>query len=393
MDLNINESDIGFRDEVRAFLASCWPKADKQRNRSQKDIALFRQRAIEAGYLYRSIPRRYGGSEQAYNIIRAEIIREEFGRVRAPMEVSGNGTSMLVPTLLDCGTEWQREQFIRPTISGEYVWAQGYSEPGAGSDLAALKTSAVLTGDQWVINGHKIWTTDVLKAQFMFALVRTEPDAPKHKGISYLLIDLRQPGVTVRPLKQLHGGEEFGEVFLENVKTPADWIVGNRGEGWSVSKTTLKHERSSIGNAKSYMAMYARLYELAAGTTRSGLPAIQDPVIRVELARIEALVLSQQYSSYRQFSRAAVGKDPGLSPLLNKLVCTGIGHRIAALAQELIAESGLLLPSAQVRGAEKWVNQIVGSLGVAIAGGSSNIQRNIIAERGLDLPRAQGEGA
>ena len=161
----------------------------------------------------------------------------------------GIGTMMLVPTLLERGEEWQKEKWVGPTILGEVVWCQGYSEPGSGSDLASLKTRGVLDGDEWVINGQKIWTSGAHRADYMFCLVRTEPEAQKHAGISYLLIDMKQPGIDVRPLKQMTGTAEFNEVFLNDVRTPKDWIVGKRGEGWLVSRTTLKHERNSIGDA------------------------------------------------------------------------------------------------------------------------------------------------
>lgn len=391
MDLSYGAAAESFREGVRRFLKENWRQAP-----DRVEVSAFREKATNAGYLYRNVPRRFGGSEQTADLVKAQIIREEFAKARAPMEVPGNGINMLVPTLLDRGEEWQKEMFIPKTMSGQYQWAQGYSEPGSGSDLASVRTKGELVGDEWVINGQKVWTSNAQNCQFMFALIRTEHEAAKHEGITYMLIDLRQPGVEIRPLKQITGGEEFNEVFLTDVRTPADWIVGQRGEGWSVSRTTLKHERSAIGGAAGYEATFSKLVTLAKETVRDGGPAIDDPEIRKRLCAIEARVLSHKYSSFRQFSMTAAGKNPGPVALMNKLVSTNLGHEIACLAQELIADDGLILPAKRGAGIEvgheKWINQYFGSLGVAIAGGTSNIQRNIIAERGLGLPRDRSGG-
>jgi alkylation response protein AidB-like acyl-CoA dehydrogenase len=351
----------------------------------------FRRAAVDAGYLYRGVPRRYGGAEQTADVMKAQIIREAFAKARAPMEVAGNGMNMLVPTLLDRGADWQRQRFIPPTVEGDYVWAQGYSEPGSGSDLASVRTRGELRGGEWVINGQKIWTSGGQYSHYMFALIRTEPDAPKHQGISYLLIDMKQPGITVRPLRQMTGDSEFCEVFFDDARTPADWIVGERGQGWQVSRTTLKHERASIGNADRSEELVSRLVDLARKTTRFGRPAIEDREIRQDLAALEGWALAHKYTSYRLFSLATDDREPGLMGLLSKLLVTDIGHEAARIAQELIGEEALLQPasprSGARRGNERWLDQIMGSLGVSIAGGASNIQRNVISERGLGLPR------
>src|SRR5207302_763698 len=202
----------------------------------------FRLLAIGRGYLYRHVPRRYGGAGQAPDPLKSAIIAEEFRRARAPFEIVGQGPSMLVPTLLEHGTEAQKDRFIRDTLLGTVRWCQGYSEPGAGSDLASLRTRAVLDGGHWVVNGQKIWTSNAQDAEWMFALVRTEPEKPKHDGLSYLLIDMKTPGIEVRPLRQMTGDADFNEVFLENARVPEENIVGRRGQGWVVSRSTLKHE-------------------------------------------------------------------------------------------------------------------------------------------------------
>jgi alkylation response protein AidB-like acyl-CoA dehydrogenase len=395
MELELGSEYEAFRAEVAAFLKAAWP--DLTESDPVEAAAAFRRKAVEQGYFYRSVPRRYGGSEQAPDPLRAQVIREEFARAGAPRELEGVGVSMLVPTLLSRGTEWQKERFIAPTLTGEIAWCQGYSEPGAGSDLAALRTRGVLDGDEWVIDGQKVWTSNAHTADYMFALVRTEPDAPRHKGISYLLIDMKQPGVSVRPLKQMTGGRGFNEVFLDGVRTPKDWIVGERGQGWEVSRTTLKHERDMVGGARTTALLFDKLVDLAKSARRDGGPALTKDDVRQELARIEAYVLAQRYSSYRQMSMDLAGQNPGLIALLNKLNGTLIRHRIANLAHDLIGDDGLSMPDLSDRegedGDDKWVYHIIRTLGVAIAGGASNIQRNVIAERGLGLPRDPGEKA
>jgi alkylation response protein AidB-like acyl-CoA dehydrogenase len=389
VDLSYNSEHTAFQGEVRAFLAAHWDRKAARGDRRQECETSLRLAATEKGYLYRSIPKRYGGSEQAPDVIAAQIIREEFARVGAPMEIPGIGLMMLVPTLLEVGTEAQRERFVKKTVEGEYRWAQGYSEPGSGSDLASLKSKAELVGDEWVINGHKIWTTMAHTANYMFALLRTEPDAPKHAGLSYILLDFNQPGVTVRPIKQISGSREFCEVFLEDVRTPADWIVGKRGEGWNVSRVNLKHERNAVGSASRSVPVFQKLVALAKTTALHGKPAIEDPSIRRRLAAVEGHVMAQLWSGYHQLTLDARGESAGVLGLVNKITTTNIGQELALIATDILADTGLLMPPEDTRrgGEEKWMNQVFGSLGLSIAGGTSNIQRNIVSERGLGLPR------
>jgi len=384
MDLSFSSEHEGFRAEVRAFIARAWSAA------ADRDKRRFRREAVEAGYLYRGFPRAYGGAEKPANLVESAIIAEEFARADAPGELRGMGTQMLAPTLLHCGAQWQKERFIAPTLSGEITWCQGYSEPGAGSDLASLRTRGEMSGDEWVITGQKVWTSFAKTADFMFALVRTEPEAPKHEGLSYLLIDMKQPGIDVRPLKQITGEQEFNEVFLTDVRTPADWIVGARGAGWRVSRTLLKHERNMLGGADRQLALMQSLVKLAKRRQRDGAPAIKDPLIRDRLAALLTEAEVQKLSSYTQMTRELKAQPDALLPLLNKLAASEFNRDVALLAVELIESDGLFNPGDARRGDEKWNNQFMNSLASAIAGGTSNIQRNIIAERGLGLPRADG---
>jgi len=394
MDLTYSAAYEAFRTEVKAFLDANWPlKGEEARLDLRKIAGLLRQRAIAHGYVARSIPKRYGGSEQDPDVLKARIIAEEFGKVGAPGEIQGIGASMLVPTLLEHGEEWQKEKFIPPTIRGEMIWCQGYSEPGAGSDLASLQTRAVLEGEEWVIQGHKIWTTGADFAHFMFCLCRTEPEAEEHAGISYLLVDMKTPGIEVKPLRQMTGTADFCEVFLNDVRIPARNIVGKRGEGWLVSRSTLKHERNMIGSATGALGSFKGLVNLAQQCRIDGKPAIENAHVRQQLAEIEGYVLSHLYSGYRQLTLAARKQSPGLAGMMNKLYATSIGKRIAEVAYDVLGEGGLGSPTTPeflnptLRGAGPWLTHYMWSLAIAIAGGTANIQRNVIAERGLGLPR------
>lgn len=387
MELGFGAEYDAFRQEVRDFIGRQWPPADGNL-KSRENERAFVIAATERGYLHRAIPRRFGGSEQAADIGKAEIIREELTKARAPAgRIPGNG--LVVPTLLEWGTEEQKDRFIAPTLRGDIVWAQGFSEPNAGSDLASLRTKAELVGDKWIINGQKIWTTHAHKATHMFCLVRTEPDAPKHAGISYLLIDIRQPGVTVRPLVQMTRQKEFNEVFFDNAETPADMLVGERGRGWNVTRSTLKHERSGISSMTWSLSMFRDLVKMAKEVERDGAPAIKDPRIREELAAIEGQLMSLTYSTYRATSHDMHDRDIGPFQTMPKLYMTELAGRISKLARDIIEDDFTDMGGARL----KWIERFMISLSMSIAGGTSNIQRNIIAERGLGLPRDRSQGA
>jgi len=389
MDLRYSAEYEAFRSQVREFLAANWPpKGPDAELREREQAIRFRAKGIEAGYLARGIPRAYGGAEQSPDVLKASIIDEEFARVNAPLDRAG----IITPTLLEHGTEWQKQHFVRKTLLGEIIWCQGYSEPGSGSDLASLQTKAERVGDQWVINGQKIWTSGAHVADYIFCLCRTEPSAPKHAGISYILIDMKQPGIEVQPLKQMTGASGFSQVFFTDVRTPADWIVGKRGEGWQVSRTTLKHERSGIGNSNGAIHQFEALVRLAKRTRRGDSLAASDPEIRQRLASLEGYVRAHQYSSYIKLSKAAKQREAPLLTMMNKLIGTNIGHEVSKLSLDVLADAGLAAPTPgprqdAPRDSAGWVNRYMGSLGVAIMGGASNIQRNVIAERGLGLPR------
>lgn len=402
MNLSFSPEYERFREEVRTFLRENWTAEDAASGpdpdspmammgagiRTDERATALRRKAIERGYLYRAFPRAYGGSEQPPDPLKATIIAAEFKKAKAPFEIMGQGPSMLVPTLLEHGTEEQKRFFVEKTLLGHIRWCQGYSEPGAGSDLASLRTKGVLEGDHWVVNGQKIWTSNANDAQWMFALVRTEPEAPKHDGITYMLIDMKTPGLDVRPLRQMTGDADFSEVFFENVRVPANSIVGKRGQGWQVSRSTLKHERALIGSASLQRRTFDGVLMMAQALERNGQPVIKDPNIRARLVDIEARIVTAERHGDRLLTMGARGEDPGMAAMVTKLYGTQLGYDVARLAMDVMGDKQMLSPgepNAPAMG--MFTVAYMWSLGILIAGGAANIQRNIIAERGLGLPR------
>ena len=394
MDLQYGPEYEEFRAEVQAFLEG-WPLSGEEAKLApDEQEQLFRQRGIERGYVYRQYPEQYGGGGQPYDPLREAILQEEYARADAPGNSLMQGPGMLVPTLLEMGTEEQKRRFIPATLRGEMNWCQGYSEPGSGSDLASLQATARLEGDEWVLNGQKIWTSNALEADYMFGLFRSEPEASKHAGISYLLLPMKQPGIDVRPLKQLTGAVEFYEVFFDDARTEAGNIVGERGEGWQVSRATLKHERNLIGNPRMISDQFERLLALARETQKDGRPAIEDAGIRRQIAAIEGFVRACETSNLRMLSATIRGEEMKamLPMMMTKLYSTDVTQMIMKAAYELLGSDGLVEPAlggnyARENFSAGVVQNYLFSLGPAIAGGASNIQRNIIGERGLGLPR------
>ena len=249
-------SGIHFSDSSKVPLSGSYKSGEIQMKRSE-----WQQILIEKGYFARSIPKEYGGYGGESDIIKSRIIAEEFARAKIPPPMGGQGIDMLVPTLLELGTEEQKEKYVKPTLLGEIIWCQGYSEPNAGSDLASLQTKGELIEGNWIINGQKIWTSTAQYSQMMFCLVRTEPEATKHAGISYLLIPMDTPGIEIRPLVDMTLNAGFNEVFFTDVTIPEKNIVGKRGEGWSVANATLSHERGSLSDPNAMMNRLNSLIE------------------------------------------------------------------------------------------------------------------------------------
>lgn len=389
MDLSYSKEYEDYREELRTFLAANWPLPDAIGGFKER-VAEFHRRAAKAGYVFRHVPLKYGGGEQAPDFLKSEIIKEEFRRADAPTEPEVIGINRVIPVLLQWGTEAQKDFFIPRTMSREFLWSQGYSEPNAGSDLASIRTRAELVGDKWIISGQKIWSSNAYKCQYMNALVRTE-DAPRHLGISYLLIDLHQPGIEIRRIKQITGESEFCEVFFTNAEAPADWVVGGRGNGWAVSRTTLRYERGGFRSVNWLDSILRRIVKLARETIRDGKPAIEEPHLRREIARVQARLYAMRYSAYRDLSMEAAGEHSGDYLLAQKLYLTDTIHFVERLTRDLLGDDYLLMTPGEgpdgLKGNAKWIYNSFHSLKIAIAGGPSNIQRNIVGERVLGLPR------
>ena len=386
MDLNLSPEYEAFRDEVRGFLAANADKAPKPGLGG--DAKAWQKLLIEQGYAARTIPAEYGGHGAKPDILKSRIIAEEFARARVSQGMGGQGISMLVPTLLEMGTEDQKRQFIAPTLAGEMLWCQGYSEPEAGSDLAALKTRAELDGDEWVINGQKIWTSTAQHAHWMFCLVRTEPEAKKHEGISFLLFSMKTPGIEVRPLVDMTGAANFNEVFFTDVRVPAGQIVGRRGEGWKVANSILKHERGSLADPNQMQSRLNGLIELMKAEMLDGRRLVDDPVMRDRLVAIQARVHAARCHDLRLLSLSVRGAPAGISSLVVKLQGTELRHELEGFAVDVMGELGLLYgDTPRLRGGGSWQRDYMYFLGLIIGGGTSQIQKNIISEVGLGLPR------
>ena len=402
MDLSLSKDDVAFQRRVRRWLARNIPrgvhKADPEDYASPKRIAelkAWQRKLYEGGYLAMGWPKQYGGqaepnADRRDLLMRQTIVNEEMVKARAPSVIGMMGVQMVGPTLMQFGSEAQKQRFLPRILSGEEIWCQGYSEPGSGSDLASLKTRAELVGDFFVVNGQKVWTSNAQFADWMFCLVRTDPTAPKHKGISYVLIDMKIPGITVRPLVQMTGDKGFNEVFFEDVNVPRENLVGELNEGWRVANTTLSHERNMLGSSTRTQQMFQGLLQLARTRRRNGKPASADPVLRQRLADLAIRVESMKYHSYRQLTDLLRGRSPGIGASVNKLVSTELNHAICALAIEVLGDYGTLdRKSRYVVNRGIWPYEFMFTLGLIIGGGTSQIQKNIISERGLGMPKGQ----
>src|SRR5262245_46422386 len=391
MDLEYGPRYEAFRAEVRAFLERYRGSkpAESLIEVSAAERSGWLALLIEQGYWARTIPKEYGGYGAEPDLLATVIMDEEFNRAGVSRGLNAQGPSMLVPTLLEHGSEAQKQRGIGPTLRGEVIWCQGYSEPGSGSDLASLTTSAREDGSDFLINGSKIWTSTADKAQMMFVLVRTEPDAPKHSGISYILLPMETPGIEVRPLETMSGaiGENsFNQVFFRDVRVPQANVVGKRGEGWKIANTTLVHERASLNaNAE---GLWLRLVRLMRKETVNGVPAIASPVYRDRLLRLQARALAMKHHSMRLLTCSLKGESAGVAGLVVKLQNCQLSFDLAALAIDVVGELASLYDHSKYE-REKgfWHAHSFFALGLIIGGGTAQIQKNIIAERGLGLPR------
>ena len=377
-------SGVHFSDSSKIPLAGSFKSGDLKMKRSD-----WQKLLIENGYFARSIPREYGGYGGETDIIKNRIIASEFAKAKVPPPMGGQGIDMLVPTLLELGTEEQKQKYIKPTLHGEIIWCQGYSEPNAGSDLASLQTKGELIEGNWVINGQKIWTSTAQYSQMMFCLVRTEPDATKHAGISYLLIPMDAPGIEIRPLVDMTLNAGFNEVFFTDVTIPEENIVGKRGEGWAVANATLGHERGSLSDPNVMMNRLNSLIERMKDETINGEKVIDNPVYLDKLMKIQGKVIAFQSNSLRVLSaKLNRNQDVKIAGMIQKFVGTELRHELEGFAIDIMGELGTLYEnSPNIRDGGSWQVGYMYFLGLIIGGGTSQIQKNIISERGLGMPR------
>jgi alkylation response protein AidB-like acyl-CoA dehydrogenase len=389
MDLSFGSEYTEFREEVRRFVDEHKDKQPAPGGQRDKEALAWQKLLIENGYHSRTIPKEYGGFGAEPDIIKSRIIAEEFGAGQMNSGLGGQGISMLTPVLLEMGSEEQKQQFIKPTIEGEMVWCQGYSEPGAGSDLASLTTKAELDGDEWVINGQKIWTSTAQIADWIFCLVRTEPDAPKHQGISFLLFKMDTPGIEVRPLVDMTLNANFNEVFFTDVRVPKEQIVGKRGQGWLVANAILGHERGSLAPPEAAQNRLDGVTRLMQTETIAGEKLINNPAFRDRLMKLQGRVMAMSYNDMRLLSaRINKEQDAMFAGMIVKLMGTELRHDIEGLAIDVMGEIGLSFEdNPYTRGHGSWQYQYMYYLGLIIGGGTSQIQKNIISERGLGMPK------
>jgi alkylation response protein AidB-like acyl-CoA dehydrogenase len=395
MDFQYTPEQDAFRREIRDWLAANLPADlrvdDPADERVAPDRATFERRVAwqktmwRAGWVGISWPREYGG--RGVSLMEQIIFDEECARAQAPILPGYSGINMAGPTLIEWGTDEQKKRFLPRILEADDIWCQGFSEPGAGSDLAGLRTRAEDKGDHFLVNGQKVWTSGAQFADWIYLLVRTDPAAQKHRGIGYLLVDMKSPGITVRPLVLMNGHQHFNEVFFVDVVVPKENLVGPATQGWKVAMTTLMYERKS-GGGRGLTEQVVRLGALARTMTRNGAPAWADALVRQQYAQLAIDCTAFRYTRLRNITRQLRGEPPGPEGSILKLFGSELGVRIADFAGELLGPRALVNePSPGVPDAPRWYNRVVSARQYTIAGGTSEIQRNIIGERVLGLPK------
>ena len=395
MDFTYSPAEEKFRQEVRSWLDANLPE-DLREGRDE-ELALserwerhraWHKKLYEGGWVGIWWPKEYGG--RGASAIEQVIFNEELARSGAPAGVNMNGITLLGPTLMHWGTEEQKQRFLPKILPAEEIWCQGYSEPGSGSDLASLQTRAAEDGDYFVVNGQKVWTSQAQHSDWCFLLVRTDPAAPKHQGISYILVDMHSPGVTVRPLVQITGDAEFNEVFFEDVRVPKKNLVGELNRGWMVAITTLMFERVATGGYFRFEKTLPQLIDLARRMELDGRPALEDTSVRQQLAQFAIEAEALKYNELRGLTRRLKGQPPGPEGSLSKITTTELNLRIANFAMELLGPYAILekgSPFAIDRA--RWSHRMLGARAGTIAAGTNEIQRGIIGERVLGLPKGR----
>ncbi len=393
MDFKFSEADEAFRREFRGWLEANLPKGHRKADFTVEFMAgdegdewerrvAWHEKMYAGGWVAVNWPREYSG--RGASLTQQLIYEEELARVGPPPLVNAAGIELAGPTIMHWGTEEQRRRYLPAMLSAEEIWCQGYSEPGSGSDLASLQTRAVEDGDDFIVNGQKVWTSEAHHSDMCFLLVRTDPDAPKHKGITYLLVDMHSPGITVSPLVQMTGDRGFNQVFFEDVRVPKKNIVGEKNNGWLVALTSLMFER----RARDMTEIVRQLADLARTVRHGGGSAWDDSYVRQQIVRFACEAWGIKYIGLRQLTRQLKGLPPGPESSVQKLAYTELNLRIQKFAMELLGPYSQFTyhaPFAIDDG--KWSYRMLAARGMIIGAGTSEIQHNIIGERVLGLPK------
>jgi alkylation response protein AidB-like acyl-CoA dehydrogenase len=397
MDFTLTPEQQSFRDEVRSWLSKNLPKdwsskvqaaSDVPREEAYDFLRQWQRKMYEAGFVGLTWPKESGG--RGLTFMEEMILQEEMALAKAPPVLNILAVGMAGPTINAYGTEEQKKRYPAKMLSCEEIWCQGYSEPNSGSDLASLQTRAVKDGEFYVINGQKVWTSLAHIADWMMLLARTDPTAPKHKGITYFLLDMHAPGVTVKPLKQITGDAEFNEVYFDNVRIHESQILGGLNNGWAVGLTTLMYERLALGFGLQVRLRIALdgLVDLARRSSKNGVPATQDPVTRQKLAQMWIDTEVFKYTGARAITKLLKGELPGPEASTGKMMWVEGHQRVQELAMELEG------PYAQLTKGSRWAVEnglwqygFLRSRANSIEGGTTEIQKNIIGERVLGLPK------
>jgi alkylation response protein AidB-like acyl-CoA dehydrogenase len=395
MDLKFTPEEDAFRQEVAAWFDKHLPPREERPRagvlgeEAAEEFARARawhRKLYEGGWIGMSWPKQYGGRQAT--LIQQVIFQQEATRLGAHPGVNIIGIGMIGPTIMQWGSEAQKQRYLQPMLAGEEIWAQGFSEPGAGSDVASLQCSAVRDGDDYIVNGQKVWTTGAQWAKWIELLVRTDPTKPKHEGISCLIVDMESPGITVRPLKQITGDASFNEVFFDNVRVPRANLLGAENAGWKVAITTLMHERVAIGGLGVGEHALEQLVDLARRVRRHGRVAAEDAAVRQQIAQFAIEIKAAKYSALRRLTKQLRGAPPGPEGSAGKLTLTELQLKMSRFAYELLGPYAALLETSPYRvGRGQWATRVMEARGLSIAGGTTEIQKNILAVRALRLPR------
>lgn len=395
MDLNLTPDETRFRDELRAWLTANvptdWDEKREETLEARFDyLKAWQRKLYDGGWAGISWPKEFGGRGASH--MQQAIFYEEMARAGAPPMANVLGLGLVGPTLIAFGTQAQKKRYLSKILSAEEIWCQGFSEPNAGSDLASLRSEARRDGDHWIVNGQKVWNSYGWASQWCELVVRTDPNAPQHKGLTVLLVDMKTPGVEVRPLKQMTGETEFNELFFRDVRVPIENMVGQENDGWKVAIGTLMHERGTFGAGLQvmYRRNIDRLIELSHTIQRNGRPASEDPVIRQKLAQCYAEVEIMRHNQLRAFSRINATGVPGPEGSIQKIFWSELNQRLQQVAQELLGPYGQLAAGANGYSIDNglWSYGYLRSRGNTIEAGTSEIQRNIIGHFVLGLPKS-----